>query len=107
MCGTTFESQYYAPPKTERWRRVSTKHVCYHCYADSKFVTDNDVETRFERRGRAYLPMCRGCLDNGVSMIWKKGKPNIHQRGAEKRAKRVFGRNVNKRTQKMKHAAIF
>ena len=101
VCGTTVESQYYAPPtETERGRRVSTKHVCCHCYADSKFVTDEDVEIRFERRGRAYLPMCRDCLDNGVGMIWKKGKPNIHQRETEKQAKRAVGRNVNKRTNK-------
>ena len=108
VCGTAVESQYYAPPtETERGRRVSTKHVCCHCYADSKFVTNEDVEIGFERRRRAYLPMCRDCLDNGVSMIWKKGKPNIHQREIEKRAKRAVGRNVNKRTKKMKHAAIF
>ena len=29
VCGTTVESQYYAPPtETERGRRVTTKHVC-------------------------------------------------------------------------------
>ena len=65
----TVESQYYAQPKTERLRRVSTEHVCCHCYANSKFVTDKDVGITFEMRGRAHLPMYEDCPYNGVGMI--------------------------------------
>ena len=36
VCGDLVEVQYYAPGgDIERLSRVSTKHVCCHCYADS------------------------------------------------------------------------
>ena len=47
MCGALVELQYYAPNgEIERGRRVSTKHVCCHCYADSHLANNKDAEAR-------------------------------------------------------------
>ena len=60
VCGSSVEAQYYAPEGgIDRGKRVRTKHVCCHCYADSHLAKKNDVEAREERLGQGYLPMCR------------------------------------------------
>ena len=58
VCGDSVEAQYYVPEgDIERGRRVITKHVCCHCYADIHLAKNKDVEAREERRGKGYLPM--------------------------------------------------
>ena len=70
VCEALVEVQYYAPEgDTGRGRRVSTKHVCCHCYADNHLAKNKEVKTREERRGQGYLPMCKDCLNNGVPVV--------------------------------------
>ena len=50
MYGDLVEAQYYASEGViEKERRVSTNHICCHCYTDSHLENNKDVEARKDR----------------------------------------------------------
>ena len=92
VCGDSVGVQYYAPLGViKRGRGVIKKHSCFHCYSDSHLSKNNDVEAREERRGQGYLHMCKECLNNGVPVVYKRGKVNRVQVVKEKSRKRNVG----------------
>ena len=91
----------------ERWRRVITKHIFYHCYTDIHLVNNKDAKAREERQVQGYLTMCKDCLNNGVTLSYKRGKSNQVQAAKEKRKKKSVGRESLQSRNKMKHTAGF
>ena len=75
VCWNAVESQYYATDKTPtRGGRVQTKTVCCHCYSDGEFADNSYIdERRGDRGGKAYLPICKACVDDGAGLQTKKG----------------------------------
>ena len=86
MCGASVEAHYYDPEGgIEIGRRVSTKHMYCHCYADSHLVNNKDVEERDKRLGQGYFPMCKYCLNNELPVAYKKGERKPGTGGEEEK----------------------
>ena len=68
---------------------------------------DNDVEASVERRGRGYLSMCKDCLGNRVSVVWKRGKANKLQAANEERKNTSTGWASGQCRRKVKHTYGF
>ena len=55
--GASVEAQYYAPTGiVKRGRKIRTKHIYCHSYADNHLTKNKDVVAREERQGQGYLP---------------------------------------------------
>ena len=108
MFGASVEAQYYAPEGyIERGRRVSTKQVFFHCYADSHLANNKDVEAREDSRGQGYLPMCKDCINNGLPLVYKRGEANQVQAAKENSKKKSVGWEYLQSRNDMKHTAGF
>lgn len=97
LCGAAVEKQYYAPSdRTDRGKRIQTKYVCCHCYADTDLARMKDIEGREMREGRQYHPICKSCLKNGAPVVYIKGrKKNQVEASMDKRNRRSAGQKAH------------
>ena len=105
VCGTTIESQYYAPEETpSKGGRVPAKHICCHCYTDSHFANKKYVQGKHALSGRGFLPICKDCVDDGAMPVFKKGRPNqvelTREKVQKKRRRRVQVASGQRRVEK-------
>jgi hypothetical protein len=98
VCGTSIESQYYAPGSDpQRGRRIATKHLCCHCYSDRGMASKKYVQAKHTLGGKGFLPICKHCVDDGATPVFKKGRPNQLEKANEERQGKRAARETHKR----------